>query len=242
MSKQKIVVGVLTHNRPKLLLKTLQSFYENFSVYKSQFKTIIFDNGSTTDVIDKNRILANKYGASFFSLGEEKKLPKDSKTRDNNISLGHNKLINLMKQELASAYIILEDDWECTSEAPLNELIKLLHNNPSIGQIRLRNCKYDGSLKGCANHNFVTLEPIKWTKTIELERYQLDFGNLHWVNNPSIISKKALELVSKGFSSELECMRAFAEHYPNNIQLSPGIFEHIGPWRHREDLKEQGII
>ncbi|WP_113920461.1 glycosyltransferase family 2 protein [Alkalibaculum bacchi] len=242
MTISKIVVGVLTYNRPELLEETLHSFNEYLKAYRDLFKFVIFDNGSKDEIIKINKKIAQKYRSKFVTSRKVIESTKNSKIRDHNISIGHRNLSRLMKKEDGDAYIILEDDWACAAYIPLIELIEYLRKNPDIGQIRLRNSRYDGTLTGGAKHNFVTQEPIKWTKEVVIGNYILAYGNLHWVNNPSIISKEALDLISKGYNSEVECMKAFHEIYPINLQLQPGVFEHIGPWRHRKDLVEQGII
>jgi|GEM_PF-5502487 len=242
MAKTKIVVGVLTHNRPRLLKETLESFNYYLKEYEKLIEFIVFDNGSKKEVIEHNKLLCQSYNAKFISCNEVIDLPKGSKSRDHNISIGHRKLSLLMKKYDGDAYMILEDDWKCIAQVPLDELVKYLRQHPEVGQIRLRDCKYDGTLKGCAKHNFVTQEPIRWSKEEILGEYTLSYGNLHWVNNPSLITREALEFVNQGFDSEVACMEAFHKIFPINLQLKPGIFKHSGPWRHREDLVDQGFI
>lgn len=144
---------------------------------------------------------------------------------------------------VADAYIILEDDWECIDSVDFVSIIEFMQKNIFIGQVRLRNFKYDGSLTGGSAINFVTQEVIEWEiPSFFIGHHQIRIGNLHWVNNPSIISPSALKILLQEFASEVKCMEAFHKKFPRNAQLFSGIFEHIGQWRIRDDLRQKGYI
>lgn len=241
--KYRVIVGVLTYNRSELLKKTLQSFISNIDVRDCEMSFYIFDNGSSKEVLKEVKKIAIEYNAVLTMLGKEKVSSKTNKERDKNISYGHKRLAQLMCSQDADGYLLLEDDWECTEEFKIEPLVKFLSNNDDIGQIRLRDYKYDGSLMGGSNRNLATNTLITWDEEIQInDLYKITKGNLHWVNNPSIISPSALKLLLEGFKDELDCMRKFGEIYPNNAQMFPGVFKHIGQWRIREDLIEDGLF
>lgn len=239
--KDSIVAGILTFSRPEFLDRTLASL--NLHCSKREIsRLIVFDNGSEKKCLKQNRAIAKRYKARFHCLEYENSVSEDLLARENNIQSGFKKLFEILTMEDSNTFLILEDDWECLVPVPWPILTNFLNQNPTIGQIRLRNCPYDGSPTGYSLKNFITRAHINWNKEFDFSEIKIKTGNLHWTNNPSLISRKALEIVKKISSSELDCMKEFNQHFFINAQIFPGVFQHFGPVRNRPDLKEKGLI
>ncbi len=242
MTNQRLVIGVLTFERPDLLAKTLADFYRWLAPQLGKLTMMIYDNGSRPEIETANRNIARKHGAWFITSGISVPETADAAERDQRISAGHCFLTQQMMTIPGDAYMLLEDDWGCSGSAPIQPLLGFLGQNLQFGQIRLRKYRYDGTLTGGSRHNFVTGAPIMWERDHPVQGALLRAGNLHWTNNPSLFLRHALDIVAKGYRTELDCMRAFAAKFPQNLQLVPGIFHHTGPWRSRPDLVEIGVL
>jgi len=239
---KEIVIGFLSYQRPQLLRNALMSFKKYFVSDNVSFKYVIYDNGSDLKNLVKINLIAKEYNACLIDSGKVYPVPKTHSERDKRCSNGHTKLANLLAEHDASAYLIHEDDWECIGYAPIYEIIKYLEENQHWGQLRLRKCSYNNSLRDCANYNFVTQENLSWHSSRHICNVKVRAANLHWTNNPSIILRPLLEIICKGFNSEFELMTEVNKTYPENLQMFPGIFAHKGPWRNRTDLIEKKIL
>lgn len=246
MKKYELVVGILTYNRGSLLTTTVESFLQAWQqLAKDQMKLILYDNGSDPDHRQVNERLCQKYGMEYRRNPVIMTPQTTHEEKDRQIAQGHHGLIAGMLEYESRMYLILEDDWACEGNmepALWQSLLALMEANPHWGQLRLRACAYDGSLTGYSVTNFVTKEKIQWSRIVELGDRQVKIGNLHWVNNPALVSRQALQRVSARFDDEIACMEHFAKDYPDNAQLTPGLFRHIGPWRKRDDLIEKGYV
>lgn len=236
-------IGFLSYERPDHLLRGLEALARYLPDFLYRSRRFVYDNGSSPIALTSIRKIAQDYDAKFIEIGKHLPPTQDYAEREKRYSQGHLELARVLLSCDASVYLIHEDDWECVSYAPLEDLVNYLKaHQATIGQIRLRKCEYDGGLTGYQRHNFVTGEPLKWYPLQQVASATIQTANLHWTNNPSLVHRDALKVMARGFSTELECMRLFYEIYKLNAQLVPGIFVHTGPWRTRQDLIEKGIV
>lgn len=235
MSKNKLVIGILTYNRTKLLEKTLLTFYKYNA--KEDIKMILLDNNSSKEESEINKSLAKKYDIEYFYNKYDV-----SDDLNKNIEIGHMSLIKHMLDCDSEMCCILEDDWECIGRIPINEIMLFLNEHKNIGQVRLRDFKYDDTMYGGSSVNFVTKEKIIFNNEIVYGDVSFKVADMHWVNCCTFMRKDVLERMDNVYSAEMERMKAFYKMYPANAQMIPGIFYHIGPWRVREDLRKQGLF
>lgn len=206
------------------------------------FEVTLYDNGSEQQVKQINSYLCEKYGLVYCQNSEVLEPSKDFDEREIRISTGWAKLARRLLQTQANTFLLIEDDWKCIRSIPLGLIRNFIKKYPNIGQVRLRHCLYDGSLTGYSTHNFVTGKPILFHSEHKEDSSRILQADMHWSNNPSIVKKPAIEVLAKGWKSELSMMKEFYKEFPSNAQLLPGIFNHIGEFRVRSDLIQKGII
>lgn len=242
----KKAMGILTCNRTDLLKQTLESFFSFNSM--RDMSCILLDNNSDDCYSRDNKILSNDFGFKYVYNVQCKKNKNKGACEDDNreinikIELGHSRLIQELLKTNADLFFILEDDWNCLGEVPFDDIYSFLSENKGIGQVRIRDYRYDDSFYGGSSKNFVTLKRIEFTETIIINGSIFKIANMHWVNSCIAMRREALEYMSKLFESEIDKMMFFYDRYPQNAQLLPGIFYHTGPNRIRNDLKAKGLF
>ena len=231
----KTVLGILTYNRTELLFETLSSLlmYNKFDGNE----IVLLDNGSSKSYRLDNSKLASNYGIHYIynntDIGED---------INSNIELGHYFLINEMLKYKADLYCVLEDDWKCTGKIPINAIHTFLANNLNVGQVRLRDYRYDDSFYGGSSKHFITGNKIVFDENIFIDDNLFEVADMHWVNCCNMMRRDAIECMCFRANDEIEKMKVFYETFPRNAQIRPGIFYHIGPNRIRADLREKGLF
>lgn len=229
-----LAIGILTCNRLSFLndtLRTLSTFNPNMS------RLILVDNDSTKTIQKENRNIARRYGMRYV-------LNKPSSAYDKNerIEKGVRKLIKEVLKEHTDLCCLLQDDWRCMGRIPVDAAWHFLNSNRSIGQIRMRDFRYDDTFDGGSSVNFVTRRKIVFTHGVAVGNVAFEIGELHWVDSCNLMLHDVLASISRPFTSETDRMIAFHEKHPFNAQLCPGIFHHTGPRRIRQDLREKGLF
>lgn len=232
--ERSFVIGVLTHNRISLLTDTLESLL-TFNPDISNL--VLVDSDSTEDVQRANRLIADRFGMRYV-------LAEGSSSSDKNVRIEHGvqRLIEEVLQEGTDICCLLQDDWRCMGRIPVDPAWELLNNYNNIGQIRMRDFRYDDTFDGGSSVNFVTHRKIEFKQHIASGNVSFGIGELHWVDSCNLMLSSVLSSISKPFDSEIDRMISFHSAYPCNAQLQPGIFHHIGPWRVRQDLREKGLF
>ena len=231
---RRLALGVLTCNRLSLLNDTLMSLMAFNPAISS---LILVDSDSTEEVQEQNRDIARKYGMRYV-LNE----PSSSNDKNVRIELGVRRLIREVLCEEADICCLLQDDWRCTGSIPVDSAFNFLNENEDIGQIRMRDFKYDDTFDGGSSVNFVTKRKIRFTERTAVGNSVFEMGELHWVDSCNLMLHRVLGSIDKSFVSETDRMIAFHSMYPRNAQLRPGIFHHTGPCRIRQDLREKGFF
>lgn len=231
---QKLALGVLTCNRLLLLQETLESL---FAFNPNISNLVLVDSDSTEEVQAGNRAIASRFGMRYVLNEASPNMEKDAR-----IELGVRRLIKEVLDEGIDICCLLQDDWRCLGCIPVLPAWKFLNTHRNIGQIRLRDFKYDDSFDGGSSVNFVTQRKIDFVDKVKVEDSVFEVGELHWVDSCTLMRRSVLESISKPFDSEMDRMRMFHLEYPANAQLRPGIFHHIGPRRIRKDLREKGFF
>lgn len=231
----KLIVGILTHNRDNLLIETVKSFFNYNDV--TNIKCILLDNGSSLRYQDINKKIAKNYGIEYIFNDYN-----NCENINKNIEVGHLCLLKKMLDQSGDMFCILEDDWKCFGEIPINAIDKFLNLYEDIGQVRLRDYKYDDSIYGGSSINFITMEKIIFDEQVSINSTIFKIANMHWVNACNILKRNTLEYMLIDADNEEEKMKHFFKKYPRNAQLYPGIFYPIGEQRNRKDLKEKGLF
>ncbi len=232
---KKLAIGILTHNRNELLHDTLNSFYKYNSDLDST--ALLIDNGSDKEYQNSNKYYSDIYDLKYIYNDLNKSMDINEK-----IEIGHMRLINELLKIDSDLYCILEDDWKCLGRIPVDEVSGFLNEHMEIGQIRLRDYKYDDTFYGGSSLHFVTKNKISFVKEEKIRSVSFNIAEMHWVNCCNIMKKDALQHMNTEFKSELDKMQLFHQLYPQNAQLIPGIFYHIGPQRIRNDFREKGLF
>ncbi len=230
-----MAIGILTYNRDELLKETLESFFQHNSNGNS--KIILVDNGSAEEYQISNRKYAGQYGLEYkynsFSLASD---------MNENIEIGHHILIKELLNCDADLFCILEDDWKCKGKIPVDEIWQLLNEHAEIGQVRIRDYRYDDTFYGGSSLNFITKKKIVFDEIIRVNNITFKVADMHWVNCCNVMRKDTLKAMDIDIKSEYEKMQFFYGLHPRNAQFEPGIFYHIGPHRIRVDLREKGLF
>lgn len=234
---KKMIIGILTYNRKTLLIDTLENLVEKNKSNLENIELLLVDNNSELKYQESNKGCANKYGAKYI-FNEI----CDTGNVDVNIELGHKRLISEMLKCDADVYCMLEDDWRNTDAIPIDDLCKFLENNKDVGQVRLRDYRYDDSFYGGSSINFVTMNKIVFNYEMVCGSSVFKKAELHWVDSCNVMRKDVLKQMNCDFDVELSRMQFFHDLYPVNAQLNPGIFYHTGPDRIREDLRQKGLF
>ena len=117
-----------------------------------------------------------------------------------------------------------------------------LCENKEVGQVRLRDFRYDDTFYGGSSVNFVTMEKIKFSKTEKYGDSKFKTADLHWVDSCNAMRKDVLQKMDCSFDVEMNRMEYFHSLFPINAQLVDGVFYHTGPQRVRNDLRERGLF
>lgn len=232
---RKLAIGILTYNRDELLCDTLESLFQYHS--PEDLEIVLIDNGSDERFQLSNKKYAEKMGLKYRY--NETVLSTDMNT---NIEWGHRILIDELLKCDAELFCILEDDWKCTGEIPVDEIWEVLTNHEEVGQVRIRDYKYDDTFYGGSSRHFITKNKIVFDEVIIIGKKKFKIADMHWVNCCNVMKKNALKQMNAEFSSEYEKMQLFYKLYPRNVQFEPGIFYHIGPQRIREDFRAKGLF
>lgn len=238
----KLGVGLLTYERPELLHRTVSTLWPFLGGAGHDMVAVIVDNGSAATTLAQVRRTAVTIGARLESRAAALLPAEDLEERNRRISAGFATLAASLLACDCTHALLVEDDWECRAALPLAALADHLDAHPHLGQIRLRDAHYDGTLTGCSARNFVTGEPIRFGYDYALGVATVAEAAMHWTNNPSLIRRAGLEFLATGHGSELETMRAFQRLHPVNGQLRPGAFIHLGPVRRRPELEAAGLF
>lgn len=232
---RKLAIGILTYNRDELLYDTLVSLFESNS--NIGMEVILVDNGSNEKYQASNKRYAEEFGLKYIynALALSSDMNK-------NIEMGHMCLINELLKCDANLFCILEDDWKCFGTIPINEIGQLLDEHDEIGQVRIRDYRYDDTFYGGSSLHFVTKQKIVFNELIDIGSSTFKVADMHWVNCCNVMKRNALKHMNISLNSEIEKMQLFFELYPRNVQLEPGVFYHIGPQRIREDLRAKGLF
>lgn len=231
----KLAIGILTYNRKDLLEDTLENLIKFND--KDSIEIVLVDNNSDFEYQETNKECSLKYGAHYV-FNEIKK----SESIDINIELGHRRLIEEMLKFDSDIFCMLEDDWNNTDRIPVDDLSEFLQKYKNIGQVRLRDFKYDDTFYGGSSVNFVTMKKIVFTDSVFIGTSTFKTGELHWVDSCNVMRREVLEQMNISFGVEMNRMEYFHKLYPLNAQLNPGIFYHTGPQRIRNDLREKGLF
>lgn len=229
-----LAVGVLTCNRLELLNDTLNSL---FSFNPNIPHLVLVDSDSSVAVQRENRVLAAKFGMRYV-LND----PSFSDNKDERIEHGVRRLIKEVLRERADMCCLMQDDWRCLGSIPVETSWEFLNRNANIGQVRMRDFKYDDTFDGGSSVNFVTHRKIEFERCEVVGGTEYAVGELHWVDSCNLMLPKVLGSISGRFNSEIERMEEFHRMYPHNAQLRPGVFHHTGPRRIRHDLRERGLF
>lgn len=232
---KKLAIGILTYNRDELLQETLETLFQHNS--NANFEIILVDNGSDEKYRISNMKYAHKYGLKY--VYNSNSLSSDM---NENIEKGHHSLIEALLKCDADLFCILEDDWKCIGEIPIDEIYQLLKEHTEVGQVRIRDYRYDDSFYGGSSRHFITKKKIVFDEVVDMNQKRFKVADMHWVNCCNVMRRDALKSMNIEISSEIEKMQLFYEKYPRNAQFEPGIFYHIGPQRIREDLREKGLF
>ena len=230
----RLALGVLTCNRQALLVDTLQSL---FTFNSNISNLVLVDSDSSCDVQEFNKLTAMKFGMRYVLNS-----PSTSKNKEAKIEHGVRRLIFEVLRENADICCLMQDDWRCLGPIPLISSFEFLKSNQDIGQVRMRDFKYDDSFDGGSSVNFVTRNKINFVRREIIGDSVFSIGELHWVDSCNLMLPHVLERIVGKFDSELDRMMEFHALYPFNAQLSPGIFHHIGPQRIRHDLRKKGLF
>lgn len=234
---KKMVIGILTYNRKELLFNTVSDLIKENKNNIECFDIILVDNNSDLEYQKTNLECAQKYGIKYvFNKIEE------TENIDKNIELGHRRLISEMLKIDADVYCMLEDDWKNTSTIPVDDIVCFLSENKDVGQIRMRDFRYDDTFYGGSSVNFVTMKKIRFNECKKYGQSQFKTAELHWVDSCNAMRKEVLQKMDCSFDVEINRMEYFHKLYPINAQLVDGIFYHTGPQRVRNDLREKGLF
>ena len=99
-----------------------------------------------------------------------------------NIERGHRILIDELLKCDAELFCILEDDWKCTGEIPVDEIWEVLTNHEEVGQVRIRDYKYDDTFYGGSSRHFITKNKIVFDEVIIIGKKKFKIADMHWVN------------------------------------------------------------
>lgn len=232
---KKLAIGILTYNRDELLRDTLESLFEyNF---REDLEVLLIDNGSSDEFKISNQKYAERFGLKYIYNGLDL-----SSDMNNNIEVGHRILIEELLKCNAELFCILEDDWKCIDEIPIDEIGKLLNTHEEVGQVRIRDYKYDDTFYGGSSRHFITKNKIVFDEVIDVDKKIFKIADMHWVNCCNVMKRHVLKQMNVSLSSEYEKMQLFYELYPRNAQIEPGVFYHIGPQRVRDDLRAKGLF
>ncbi|MFP5249792.1 MAG: hypothetical protein ACLGP3_08195 [Acidobacteriota bacterium] len=239
----KLGIGLLTYERPELLRATIATLWPHLAAQSVELSAVILDNGSSATTLVQVQAAAASIGARLKRrLAGPLALTDDPVERDQRIAAGFAALAAALLDTDCTHALLVEDDWECIAAPPLAALAAVFDARPGLGQIRLRECRYDSGLDGYSARNFVTRRPIVFDTSHAAGCHVVDEGELHWTNNPSLIRRATLDILRTGASSEIETMHAFWRRHPRNGQLRPGVFLHRGPFRRRPDLEVAGVF
>lgn len=230
-----LAIGILTYNRDELLKRTLESLFQ-FNVQKD-LVIVLVDNGSDEKYQVSNRKYAEQYGIKYKYNEIEPSIEMNTK-----IEIGHQVLIKELLKCKEDLYCILEDDWECIGQIPVEEIGIFLEKHREVGQVRIRDYRYDDTFYGGSSRHFITSNKIVFDETEEVNGKQFQIADMHWVNCCNVMRREVINYMGSSFHNEYEKMQLFYKSYPRNAQFEPGIFFHIGPRRIRQDLREKGLF
>ena len=230
-----LAIGILTYNRKELLGDTLKSLFKFNS--HDDMQVLLIDNGSSKEFQESNQKYAKQYGLKYIYTSSN--LSNDI---NKNIEEGHHALITELLKCQADLFCILEDDWKCIGRIPIEEIDKFLVGHVDIGQVRIRDFKYDDSFYGGSSRHFITKHKIVFDERVEVKNKVFKIADMHWVNCCNVMKRDALAHMNSVFGSEYEKMQFFYELFPRNAQYEPGVFYHIGPQRIRDDLRKKGLF
>lgn len=203
MDASDLTLAILTGMRPHLLRQTLEGLPDGML---DSAHVVVMHNGAdtaTTAVLDEfepDLRLTNLDG--LWPIGK-----------------ASSHLLATAKAEKRPFTLYLQDDWLCRHDGDwLADAVRVLDNDPRIGQVRLRLA----AEKTYINHTSVYKRKIQWT---HLNGHRISY-EADWTLNPFITRTDDL-LVS--FTDEKDAMRQFHEVSDQIVaQLVPGVFTHIG--------------
>jgi glycosyltransferase involved in cell wall biosynthesis/predicted O-methyltransferase YrrM len=206
-----LAIGVLTGGRPDLLERTLGSLAALAPQAVTQAHVLVFVNGRDGET-----------EAHVRSLPFVDRVVLEP----NRLSVG--RATSRLMTELAATrgvnvVLHLEDDWAaCTlADGWLERGMRILGTDRRVGQVRLRH-RSDRVLR----RHMITRHPVSWKADGDILRARA----AHFTFNPSLIRSAE---VARFFpvADETAAQRRFLRAGLATVQLSPGVFRHIGAGR-----------
>jgi hypothetical protein len=197
-----VTLTVLTGRRPKLLVRTLDSFVvHNRQLWEDAHK-VVYVNGSDNETVET----AGRYGFNEVLTSDELEPIGPAISR-------------LAQTVQCRWWLHLEDDWQSTGPADVELAQNILDRYPKVSQVRLR----DMSERVMRRHR-VDRRPIRWKR----RGGWLHAEHAHLTFNPSLVRASD---IPDGWpcDSELDAMRRWLQAGHRQVaQLVPGSFAHIG--------------
>lgn len=211
MDAADVTLAILTGRRPHLLSQTLEALPAGLL---DSAHVVVVHNGASDDDDDETVKILDRY-------------PVDLKFTvvDGMWTIGRasSELLNLAVAERRSFTVYLQDDWVCRNDGDwLTEALRILDDDPTIGQVRLRLV----SEQTYINHTSITGEKVRWT---HLNGYRVS-GEADWSLNPFAMRTDDIPnfFTDTSFKDEKDGMRQFRKTGKRVAQLKPGVFAHAG--------------
>lgn len=214
----KLVITVLTYNRPDLLARTLQSLVEKNPKVIAISKIIVLVQGNGDE--------STKKVLQTFA-------PAIAQVHFSGTNLGTGGGYSLLMQKalaLKPEYILhLEDDWLSNEplDRHLDELFGIFKNNKDLGFIRLRSIT-----EKVSKVNLVNNLPISFTKQSE----HVLVGNSHFTFNPAMVRSWIIKTLVP-VASEPSAEKKYELLGLSGAQLDAECFGHIGAEKRVADWK-----
>lgn len=202
MDASDVTLAILTGMRPRLLRQTLDGLPDG--MLDSAHVLTLHNGGddATVDVLDDFDIdlkMTNLDG--LWPIGK-----------------ASSHLLATAGAEKRPFVLYLQDDWLCRHDGDwLVDAMRVLDNEPRIGQVRLRLTNERAHI----DHTSIHREKVRWAY---LNGHRIS-ENGDWTLNPFIART---EDVLTSFTDEKDAMRQFHKTGQIISQLVPGVFGHIG--------------
>jgi len=215
-SASKVVLTVLTGNRPFYFKPTIASLRRHHPDVLKHAHVVLLVNGDDDETVDFAKTLdfvdeqIVNSGPKILPIGQS-------------VSLLHTRA----RMSGRPYWLHLEDDWKCSQGAGhwLRAAIEILAKNKDVGQVRMRLAS-ERVLKS----HMVTHKPIRWQPAATYRRaagLRFRTAHAHLTFNPALV-RTAQAKAWMPCGGEPDAMRKYVKTKLLSAQLYPGVFRHLG--------------